>query len=1075
MSNIGLSGATLRFWMIATVAASVPVLSPILLSGQEQSERYNEALWVAHASFQANRRDDLITPLLIKAMVREARKNPSASYEALAHDAAELRTKFGEEVNYANTGKLPDPFVREKEIAEWAKTLASHTKNPLASGLAEAADLTFKAGTALTLHITALDETQQLEYRDLLYRQSLANVDDTFAAALEEGKRNPRLAAAINAVSGPSLGVQLNDSPERIQQISPEVTAALNTKEILDILRSGGTNVTALKVVERRLNSIQSETSRSYQLLKKIVETSEDTVRQQRAREEMQLTLERQKLQIEAGRASILIISKVLSFSAPEAAERIQMLGDTAIRAWEAIRTYEANLSLNGTVGLSEAVLMGNLVGVMFGAISAFSPHGEDEMRVLLKEINELKSMISDLYTLTIRRFDRLELIMESYQKMNSDAFSILIVQNSINAEQLDSVRTALFDLSHGLQILSRKVDANVRGLYKTQFSELQRKCYLEHSLLGGESITRVELTNCLRKFANYAISTSGVQPFIDRDTSTVKETEQAAYLSGDPYSKIPYLLRTAKMLGSSGAMAASTVGNPAIWSNAILAYAATLSEWPKLVTAVDRARLSDLVRYGEHTDQAIASMFVSPNEINYKLFQNLTKLYADRVIAVGAAAQELAVQYAAQYSGSINPFEYGIMPLGEISPDDDKTFARTLPSKIRRCGQDKALPDFIDTPPGITKRIPVELRLGARLDPAGHSIDLCYELAFTERKVFRWVGPVFAGYIYFGPPWLIVHLRSTERDDPDGFLAIKLPDMIFAQGPTPITEYDAKPAGDYVAGQYPPALTFKKGYRYDHAFREWLETDSLGKFSEQASIGRQVGNTYTFFHAGTRSFFAATDKFNEARIEEHRGAAAQFIVRHFSSAGPLADRIAQLSGTKRLLAAYLQLLFPISFEGDVNLQSAFLTSLQVYDGDLEWQSLVGFGRRPKQLEWYRLRWKPRYSRPESSSQANSESLLFPPTTTSAGIAATSDVDKIKAGVEDLVVIGITKRLWDDSIIGQNYSALQQAIAETIYRPGGLNPEPSPIFACTLGIVKPLLKPGNPGKANTHSTVPRTH
>jgi len=124
------------------------------------------------------------------------------------------------------------------------------------------------------------------------------------------------------------------------------------------------------------------------------------------------------------------------------------------------------------------------------------------------------------------------------------------------------------------------------------------------------------------------------------------------------------------------------------------------------------------------------------PQPVNYMLFDILLNEYASRLVALGKAANNVAIRYAAEHSDFINPFQYSLVPEDATTPPDDVEFAKHVPSKIPRCGNDSDLPEYIDTPGGITRLMGQEFRLAERLDPQGHHIDYCYELRFGHNRV---------------------------------------------------------------------------------------------------------------------------------------------------------------------------------------------------------------------------------------------------------------------------------------------------------------------------------------------------
>ena len=138
----------------------------------------------------------------------------------------------------------------------------------------------------------------------------------------------------------------------------------------------------------------------------------------------------------------------------------------------------------------------------------------------------------------------------------------------------------------------------------------------------------------------------------------------------------------------------------------------------------------------------------------------------------------------------------------------------------------------------------------------------------------------------------------------------------------------------------------------------------------------------------------------------------------------------------------FLQVVFPVSVLNDVKLQTSQLAALEVFDGDLEWQLLLTAGRESDGHTWYRNRWYPGEFGPPASTEE----------------------DRLRFGVEDLVVLGITntrpdKGYSEDSALYRNYKNLADSIAD-VMNDGHQIPERAPLFTATLGLANSHLSRG---------------
>lgn len=1047
---------------------SIAQTAPAALAG---SDNYNH-VWVAHASFQAHKREDYMTPLLVDAMVKEARRNPGISYPDLMKQAAELSAKFKEEVSYANTGRIPDPFEREQQVADWAKDVAKFSKNPLATPLAEVLSDSFRVGSVLVTGLTSLDQQQQLEYRSLLYRSAMAKLDQSFSDALIMAQKDPKFRDALNAVLGPTLDIQAGESLETIKRKSPEIIALMNSEEMLKLLRSKTWDANTQALIEKQIRIVQEQTDSTYQLVKQALDGQMNAASAQALQAEFEKQERIQSLQIETARAGLSLITKIVGPYATDDVKRALYLGDDVIRAWETLAAYGKAMRTTDDAGALEGAAMTfNLFGVMLDVVKLCGDQkpteAEESTAEILKQLNELKRMVSDLYTMTSKRFDRLEAIIESDQRINAESFQILIVRSQMSEQDLTSIRLTLSRINDELRELRSQATLSARSNFDTKFAALQRKCYLERITLDSRDyLTKEGFESCLQEFATYALDVSHAQPFLG--STPVSAPDDAIWsLLGDPYDEQPYLLQKAKILGSSEVRFVAQPRNAYVWANATDAYVSTLDTWPSLATDTDFKRLSQLAEAGNEMaaswksilDLDCASVSCRPN--NNELFTTLLQTYSAQLLALGKAANNVAIKYAAEKSDYINPFEYGIVSTELISPADDSEFAKSIPSRTPQCGTDKNLPDYIETPPGITRLIPPEMRLAERLDPGGHQVSLCYDLQFRNRRVMyeRAVNmPSWNRFVYFGTPWFTIqaHMKSVSAFPT---FSVTLPDMFFAFSPTQVPELsDAKNLGEYWSNKLPANFSFKKGNFYAVAFPEWVSEGGLTTFSSTAARAVRVGDTETFETPPSTSIFIAdAGSFVSKDLEKRRADAANMIEKEFTISGELQTTLRKLSGTKRLLNMFLQVVLPISSVDEPKLQAARLASLEVYEGDLEWQALLTTRRNGENHRWYRSQWYP--------------GDFGPP--------ANTPEERLEDGVEDLVTMGISDTRPDRatdyenvSLLCRNYLRLVDTINSAVYS-GKKLPEPMPLFSATLGLANSRLsqQPMKPRRTSLKSGV----
>ena len=475
-------------------------------------------------------------------------------------------------------------------------------------------------------------------------------------------------------------------------------------------------------MIVKQLKIIQERTDASYNLLKQSLDKQKDIEDKNKLNEQIQQQEASQKLEIETARAVLSFVLQVMGPNASADQRKAVYLGQEAIRAWEVVEEYGHNLrTLQDDSGLVEAAFTFQLLSVMVDIVRITSDQPsetEQATREILKELNELKNMVADLYSMTSKRFDRLETLIESYQRMNANAFQILLVRSQISAEDLTDVRSSLSDIHDDIRKLRAENKEAVRGQYDTQFSGLQRRCYLDRATLHTASVlSKEDFNNCLNSFENFALDVSSAKPFIGSNPTTLPTEEIWSRVPEDPYEDEGYLLAEAKQLGSSGARAESRVHNANVWSNSTLAFISTLETWPKLADDDNFKQLRQIINVGNQIKTAWQSILVIPcktiadpastnkaenknknsastcETTNYELFVQLLKQYSDAVVGLGIAAYNTSEKYAALNSDFINPFAYGLKPMKQITPITMRCSRHRYPRRFRNATMTPTFP----------------------------------------------------------------------------------------------------------------------------------------------------------------------------------------------------------------------------------------------------------------------------------------------------------------------------------------------------------------------------------------------
>jgi hypothetical protein len=808
------------------------ICSSAIAQPQSPAEtRAYEELWIGHASYQINQRMDYVTPVLVRAVLNEARQNPNADYNGLIKKALDVRTNYQNSLQYAQTGHLPDPFVQEQAFVHWAQGVTDVAQLPFAKTLVQAADLSIQLVAGLTDHLTSIDDSQQVELQSLLYRSSFQHIDTILKDAQQQSKNNPRLRSAVNTLLS-AVNVQLGDSLEDISHKSPAIVAQIDTTKLAKAVESEKIDSEILKA---QLSLLMAQTKDSFEQAKtlrsaldKITNVQDEEQQRKVLLAQIEATRQRERQQIEASRAVLSILTSAIGVNKPEEARKIQTVGDSLIRVWEAGQRYNDFIATQQGGHYAEVILMGDWIQAGFAIANAFSPQ-EDPTALILEQINQLKHMISDLYEMTSKRFDRLELIMATYQQINMEAFRTLIVQGDLTLSQLDSVRQALGTVIERLDAIPQTIDANTRGVYLTRFADLSRRC-LSNDLSPASTfpLDKRAFDGCVLNFQNIALDVSRVPPFTDVPGYRVAPDQVSVYLT-NPFERLVFLSTTAHKLVGAERPARDTISNPVVWSNGTRALLSMIQARPQLGRAVGAQTLTSLEKRGEDIRLAIRSIFAATDgHADQRLFETLLARWKQSVLGLGVAVNSVAEDYSARNSDGVNPFKY------TLRKEDDSKFERLLPPRIQKCADNdtEGLPDSINVPPGVAARLDASMKLANRIDQPGHQIGLCYGVFFADPRVYRSSGEINnqTYYRYFVQPVFKIFVTMKDAEVGPLQLFVSLPDAII--GFTPANE----PAPDHAkyrfVGDYtyanPPASLRSFERRWPFAFQEWIDKGGL-------------------------------------------------------------------------------------------------------------------------------------------------------------------------------------------------------------------------------------------------------
>lgn len=927
-------------------------------SAQSTIAQDQRTLWVAHASFQTYEHGDYLTPMIVKALVKQSDRTPSSAYSSLIEQGLAARQSFAESIQYARVGRMSDPFQNASAIVSWAKRAAALTKNPIITGIAESADLLVSAGSAVNNHITALDQNQQLHFQALLYNQANKNIPNLYADAFDKARTNPRLSAALDAFLT-AINVQIGDGSSEIKSKSPTVAALFDNQKILAELKSGKLGTSAVSFLEKNFEEILNQTKLTFEETERLRSEITKLNSEHKANEQspaVMFATERQIAQerVNAAQATTNAVAAIVGLTDPERAQRLQLIGNSLVQTWDGLNKYIES-SVTGSPSVwSDVVLMSNWVSAGITIINALGPEAQDSTSAILHDLNGIGGMISDLYTMTAQRFDRLEEMLDASQRQNMSAFRTMLLQGELTADKVDQIRQGVYVLHDQLSGIRDDIAANALSAYDVKFKDLQRQCYIDHLFEPGSSeLSPAKKQECTAGFVNFALDVSKAAPLIDSGSRRVGDAEIADLLVRGPYERLRFLLQKADNLGYKS-QAADQIGNPVVWSNSIAALASTIQVSNTPIDPKLAVNLRQLKAWGTGYQQSIESLFKDKaGAPSGKIFDTLFDLAEAKMLTVATEVNNVIRNYAVANASGVNPFAAGKFPYPSTAKYEE--FNQQLPSKIASCS---APSTFIRTPPGLETRIDDAIKLAALLDPKGHPLlTFCYDL-FTEQPRYYLDDPddyhFKRLYRYYARGILSIYISIPDVSPIQLTINGYLPDMMFTFAPidTGLQGWvKAQYVGEFHGGDKPSSLKWTDKLA-PGAVVEWSNSPLVNSFSQQSWRGYKLANgdeVRVDDSAGIRS--DGLSAFIEEKLALHRKAALDSLSHEMTVASRLKVAVAEFAGVKRLIHAYIGLAFPMTINTDVKLAELAEAALTVYQGETELLMATQAIGKPRQYE----------------------------------------------------------------------------------------------------------------------------
>lgn len=276
--------------------------------------------------------------------------------------------------------------------------------------------------------------------------------------------------------------------------------------------------------------------------------TFQTTVNQ--LQEVVKLTQLRGGFNLQNARSVVGVVSFLAGKVDPNLARKIEVIGTTAVRIYEAVNSYiDAAKGLsNLSSALGSSLLTGNMLGAGLNVLSATGIFGGGPStdQLILQELGNIKQQIADLAAQMNDRFDRIDRSLnEIYSRMN-EGFEQVNVRLERIEGKIDGIRESLFQLQTGLTRLETNVYGWITDANRRQFRE-DLNGFLEYRRIHGRNLSDDAFLRYENKFYTWAtnISKDSLQaPLEGRNLDPASVAEELRRFPPDANSN--YLFRFA-------------------------------------------------------------------------------------------------------------------------------------------------------------------------------------------------------------------------------------------------------------------------------------------------------------------------------------------------------------------------------------------------------------------------------------------------------------------------------------------------------------------------------------------------
>ncbi len=415
--------------------------------------------------------------LAIRAMTEYQRKNPTASWDKLVWAADEFKKKYEAE---AVRGETPQYRDSKKLVDRMAIGVAVFGALPGAGPLATEAFEKF-IKEPIEKQWEPINRFEAIRAQDAYWLELKGKEEEILDGALGF-RTDPDFAKAMDAQYGTTTGLSVAEIgtstnvygklvqnlpvdgvPDTVKNklrgaIKPDGTLSISKDELRGILKE------VLGGVEGRLGTLETMMNETMATAKRIEDQQKDILawianeeKQKQEQALRQAEAQRHQLVIDGANSIVYLVSTLVGLGGDKAlANQISVVGSSAIQIYDAVEKFvdalpELSKLGNLAVGLSGAVMTGNVVGAVMNIVSLFADQGPTPEQMVLEQIGKLQEQVGRMHQQMHERFDRVEKQLDAIYGGINAIFDLVNSRFNQIANDLDGVRRDVDDIQQEL------------------------------------------------------------------------------------------------------------------------------------------------------------------------------------------------------------------------------------------------------------------------------------------------------------------------------------------------------------------------------------------------------------------------------------------------------------------------------------------------------------------------------------------------------------------------------------------------------------------------------------------------